>query len=235
MVTFTDLSENFPTSWEWNFGDRSTSTEQNPVHTYEKKGTYTVILTVTNDLGSDTLKKAKYITVLVSTTAGPTADFTADVTEGTAPLTVQFTDQSTGDPTSWSWDFGDGGSSTAQNPLHEYATAGTYTVSLTVTSEAGTDTLSIGDYITVTGSAVGPTADFTSDVTSGDAPLTVQFTDRSTGEPISWVWDFGDRSTSTEQNPQHTYVKKGSYTVSLTVSDDTGSDTLKVRKYIVVT
>jgi PKD repeat protein len=234
-VTFTDLSTggNINT-WNWDFGDRSTSTEQNPVHTYEKKGTYTVTLTVTNDLGTDTLKKAKYITVLTGSAEGPTAAFTADITEGEAPLTVTFTDQSTGDPTGWSWDFGDGTTSTEQNPVHEYTAAGAYSVSLTVANDAGSDTMTMRRYITVSAPNLGPIADFNAEPLTGAAPLTVQFTDLSTGSPISWEWSFGDRSTSTEQSPQHTYVKKGSYTVSLTVSNADGSDTLKVSKYIIV-
>ena len=162
----------------------------------------------------------------------PTADFTASPTSGCAPLTVSFTDQSTGDITSWSWDFGDGNTSTEQNPTHTYTAAGTYTVSLTVTGPGGSDTETKVDYIAVYDT---PVADFVGSPTSGDAPLTVDFTDQSTGNPTSWNWDFGDGNTSTAQNPTHTYNNPGTYTVTLTVSNDCGSDQVTKVDYITVT
>ncbi len=128
VVRFTDTSENGPTAWEWDFGDGATSTEQNPVHTYKKVGTYDVTLTVTNVAGSDSTE--------TTVTAG-IIDFTASVTSGAVPLAVKFTDTSDGKPTAWEWDFGDGEASDEQNPDHTYETAGTYTVTLTVTYPAG--------------------------------------------------------------------------------------------------
>ncbi|MBD3382934.1 MAG: S8 family serine peptidase, partial [candidate division Zixibacteria bacterium] len=127
-VIFTDQSTGTIDSYNWDFGDGGTSTAQNPSHTYASGGTYTVELTVTGPGGSDTETKTDYITVNV----GPSAAFVGSPTSGTEPLTVSFTDQSSG-ATSWSWDFGDGGTSTAQNPTHEYTSAGTYTVELTAT------------------------------------------------------------------------------------------------------
>ncbi|MBN1194674.1 MAG: PKD domain-containing protein, partial [Methanomicrobiaceae archaeon] len=155
------------------------STDQDPSFTYSTPGTYTVSLTATNAAGSDDEVKTGYITVNVPPVA-PTAGFTADVTEGDAPLNVQFTDQSTGDtPLSYAWDFDNDGTvdSTEQDPSFTYSTPGTYTVSLTVTNAAGSDDEVKTDYITVTVPPVPPTADFTADVTEGDAPLVVQFTD----------------------------------------------------------
>ncbi len=144
-VQFTDLSGGRPTSWHWDFGDGTSSTTQNPQHTYTTPGTYTVTLTATNEYGSDTETKTDYITVY-----GPvTAQFTANVTGGTAPLAVQFTDLSTGGPTSWLWDFGDGNTSTAQNPQHTYTTAGLYTVTLTASHPYDSDTETKTAYITV--------------------------------------------------------------------------------------
>ncbi len=158
-----------------------------------------------------------------------TADFAGDPTSGCAPLTVAFTDFSTGgDITSWDWDFGDGGTSTAQNPAHEYLAAGTYTVSLTVSGPAGTDTETKTNYISV---SAAPTADFSGSPTSGSEPLTVQFTDLSTGQPTTWSWDFGDGGTSSEQNPSHTYPA-GDYTVALTVTNGCGSDVETKTGYI---
>lgn len=151
-VQFTDLSTNNPTSWSWDFGDGSgTSTAQNPSYTYQSAGTYTVTLTATNAYGSDTETKTDYITVTQPSTDPPVADFSGTPTSGDYPLAVQFTDLSTNNPTSWSWDFGDGvGTSTAQNPSYTYNAAGTYTVSLTATNAYGSDIETKVDYITVT-------------------------------------------------------------------------------------
>ncbi|WP_456442762.1 PKD domain-containing protein [Caldithrix abyssi] len=165
-------------------------------------------------------------------TPAPTAAFTADPTSGCAPLSVQFTDQSSGDITSYSWDFGDGATSTAQNPQHTYNNPGTYTVSLTVSGPGGSDTETKVDYITVYEPI---TADFSGTPTSGDAPLSVSFTDQSTGTVTAWSWDFGDGATSTEQNPTHTYNTAGTYTVTLTASNSCDSDTQTKVDYITVT
>ncbi len=167
----------------------------------------------------------------------PVADFVGDPTSGDAPLTVNFTDLSTGDPTSWYWDFGDGvGTSTEQNPSYTYDSEGAYTVGLTATNAYGSDTETKADYITVTSSEVPPVADFVGDPTSGVMPLTVNFTDLSTGDPTSWYWDFGDGvGTSTEQNPSYTYDSEGAYTVGLTATNAYGSDTETKADYITVT
>ncbi len=165
--------------------------------------------------------------------AAPVANFTGTPTSGSAPLTVAFTDASTGSIASWAWDFGDTGTSTAQNPSHVYAAAGTYTVSLTVTGPGGSDTLIRTDYVTVTAPAP-PTANFTGTPTSGNAPLTVNFTDLSTGSITGWSWDFGDTSSSTLQNPGHVYAAAGTYTVTLTVTGPGGSNLMVRTNYISV-
>ena len=164
----------------------------------------------------------------------PVANFTGTPTSGTAPLTVSFSDSSTGSPTSWSWDFGDGGTSTAQNPSYTYNNPGDYTVTLTVTNSAGNDTLVRPDYISVSSPGSPPVADFSGTPTSGTAPLTVSFSDSSTGSPTSWSWDFGDGGTSTAQNPSYTYNNAGDYTVTLTVTNAFGNDTLVRPDYISV-
>ncbi|HKM24197.1 MAG TPA: PKD domain-containing protein, partial [Corynebacterium sp.] len=153
------------------------------------------------------------------------------ITGGTAPLIVQFTDLSTGGPTSWLWTFGDGNTSAAQNPVHTYTTAGTYSVNLTATNEYGSDYELKTDYITVYGPV---TAQFTATPTAGIAPLTVQFTDLSGGRPTSWAWTFGDGGTSSEQNPQHTYTTAGTHTVTLTASHPYDSDIETKTAYITV-
>ncbi|MEN8006690.1 MAG: PKD domain-containing protein, partial [Candidatus Krumholzibacteriota bacterium] len=164
----------------------------------------------------------------------PTAAFSGAPTSGTFPLTVNFSDLSTGAPTSWSWTFGDGGTSTQQNPSYTYTAAGTYTVSLTATNATGSDTDTKVDYITVT-APPPPTAAFTGTPTSGSYPLDVTFTDQSSGAPTSWSWTFGDGGTSTQQNPSYTYTAAGTYTVSLTASNAYGSDTDTKVDYITVT
>jgi PKD repeat protein len=111
--------------------------------------------------------------------------------DGTAPLTVAFTDNSTGAPTSWTWTFGDGGTSTARNPSHVYTAAGTYSVTLTATNALGSDTITKANYIAVT-PPVPPVAAFTGSPLTGITPLTISFTDNSTGAPTSWAWTFGD-------------------------------------------
>lgn len=167
--------------------------------------------------------------------AAPSGSFVAATTSGEAPLTVQFVDSSTGSPSSWAWSFGDGNTSSEKNPVHTYSSAGTFTVTLTVTNDDGSDTVSKTGYITVSKTTGAPAASFVAATTSGESPLTVQFVDASTGTPTSWVWSFGDGGTSTVQNPSHTYSSTGTYTVTLTASNAGGSDTISRSGYIAVT
>ncbi len=148
-VKFTDTSTNSPTEWYWSFGDGDTSSDQNVTHTYTSTGTYTVGLTAYNSAGSNVTSASDYITV-VSGTVTPDVSFTADVVQGAIPLTVQFTDTSENSPTSWLWSFGDGVSSTLQNPSHTYSESGTYTVKLTAANGGGSNTVTRSGYITVT-------------------------------------------------------------------------------------
>jgi PKD repeat protein len=231
-VAFTDTSTNSPTSWSWTFGDGGTSTARNPSHTYAAAGTYSVSLTATNALGSNTLTRTNYITV--TPPIPPVANFSGSPTSGVMPLTVAFTDTSTGSPASWSWTFGDGGTSTTRNPSHTYTTAGTYTVTLQVTNAAASNTLTRTNYITVT-PPPPPVANFSGSPTSGVIPLTVAFTDTSTNSPTSWSWNFGDGGTSTARNPSHTYTVAGTYTVTLQVANAGGTNTLTRTNYITAT
>jgi len=366
---FTDSSQ-AASSWLWQFGDGQTSTAQNPTHQYTSMGTFTVTLTATNQFGSDDEVKVDYITVTAP--QPPIADFVASATDINLNNSIDFTDLSLENPTSWSWTFAGGtpGTSTAQNPTGiTYTTVGTFDVTLVATNAQGTDTMTKVGYIsvsekpycasngntfsmewisrvqmsnvdnssgaagytdftgitcdleggttvnviltpgfsggvwteywkiwidynddhdfedageevfagyastTVTGSftvasginkvtrmrismkyasyptpcesfTYGEVEDYTANVfTAGtNYPpvagftyttncLTANFTDTSTdpngaGDIVSWLWDFGDLSTSTQQNPSHTYAAEGTYTVSLTVTDSGGlSDT----------
>ncbi len=230
-VVFTDASTGDITAWSWGFGDGGISTVQNPTHNYTSVGVYTVTLEVSGPGGSDTKTKTDYIIV---SHALVIANFSAQPTSGTAPLNVQFSDGSAGDVTTWLWNFGDGATSTVQNPSHSYASAGTYTVSLTVSGPGGNDIETKADYITVSQSTTPLDAAFTANPQSGQPPLNVVFTDGSTGDITAWSWGFGDGGISTVQNPGHIYASAGTYTVSLTVSGPGGSDTETKAGYIIV-
>ncbi len=229
QVEFQDLSTGYISEWLWDFGDGNSSTEQNPLHVYETADSFSVSLTVEGPDGLNTLVKENYIVV---NEAQPVAVFAADTTGGIAPLTVQFADSSTGTITEWSWDFGDGETSDEQNPEHTYTVADTFSVSLSVSGPGGSDTCVKTNYIIVIEPA--PIAAFAVDSTAGAYPFTVQFSDSSSGVITEWLWDFGDGSSSDDQNPLHEYTTADSFTVSLTVAGPGGSDTMIKEKLIVV-
>lgn len=166
----------------------------------------------------------------VSAADVPTANFTSNITNSSAPLSVQFTCTSTGQPTSWEWNFGDNVTSNERDPVHTYNTPGNYNVSLTAINDAGNNTIIKNDWITV--SYPAPTADFTADKLECLVPLSVDFTDLSTGNITSWYWEFGDGNTSTEQNPTNVYITPGIYTVKETVTGPGGNNTLIMSDYI---
>ena len=223
------MPSNAPTSWLWDFGDGNTSTLENPEHIYAVPGTYTVTLTSKNSAGSSTAVKQFLVTVTSTqhVVGGPDISFTATPLVGSTPLVVQFTDQSTLSPIRWVWNFGDGNTSTDQNPSHTYVTAGTFDVSLTATNTVGTNTGTQIGYVTVAVASLVPVAAFNVSPPSGVVPFTASFVDISTNNPTSWLWNFGDGSpTSVLQNPQHVYASPGVYTVTLTVSNQYGSNTI---------
>jgi PKD repeat protein len=161
--------------------------------------------------------------------------FTASPTFGFAPLTVVFTNTSTGDCSTSLWGFGDGATSTLTNPTHVYLVPEAYTVSLAMSGPGGTDTLTRPNCITVHEPVE---ANFTASPRSGEAPLIVQFTDMSSGPVATREWDFGDGAVGTLQYPSHVYMT-GTYTVALTVRAVEGSaalpggtDTLTRTNYI---
>ncbi len=205
---FTDMTTGNPISWLWNFGDGTTSSMQNPIHAFPTAGTYTVCLYAGNPCGQDTLCQTVTIVCPVSTAA-----FSNSVTG----LSASFTDNSSNNPTSWAWDFGDGNTSTMQNPTHTYATDGTYNACLIVSNACGSDT--ICNSVTV----VCPNVSASWSNTMANEVVT--FTDNSTNTPTVWAWDFGDGNTSTLQNPVHTYTTAGTYTVCLIATSACGSDT----------
>jgi len=131
-VQFTDTSAGTPASWQWNFGDGTTSTAQSPSHTYATAGSYNVTLAVTNSSGSNTTSK----TLNIAPASALVADFIYNPSAPVQGQSVQFTDTSTGSPTSWQWSFGDGATSTLKSPSHTYAVAGAYGVTLTINANS---------------------------------------------------------------------------------------------------
>ena len=216
-VSFTDTSTNSPTSWNWSFGDGSTSPVQHPNHTYAASGTFSVTLTATNSGGSDSETK----NITIETAGGaPIADFTYAPSSPTVNQNVSFTDTSTNDPTSWAWAFGDGDTSTTRNPSHGFKNSGTYNVTLTATNGIGSSNKTKS--IVVEG--IEPVTDFTFSPEAPTTTTSVQFTDTSTGSPISWSWDFKDGTTSSLQHPTHTFTTPGTYNVKLTATNASGSN-----------
>lgn len=227
VFTFVDRSTGPVTSRLWTFGDGSTSSLTSPTHTYARPGQYTVTLLVTgNGLVSQVSKP-----VLVS---GPlTASFVFAPSAPTTSTTIQFTDISSGAPASWSWSFGDGTTSQAQNPTKRFTREGTYDVKLTV--ERGGETASTTSRITVDDDvAVTPVvvAAFDASTTTPTVGEAVAFTDRSSGAPTQWLWEFGDGVTSTERNPRHEWAVAGTWTVRLTASNG-GSSSIAMRDIVV--
>lgn len=146
QVTFEDLSSSSDSvinSWFWTFGDGQSSDQQNPIHTYEAEGSYTVTLRVGDGVKADEETRFDFVFVGEGQ-SNPSAAFQAVPSTGNAPLAVRFLDRSTPGSTpinSRLWDFGDGGTSTEQDPVHVYTRAGTYNVSLTVSNATGTDSV----------------------------------------------------------------------------------------------
>jgi parallel beta-helix repeat protein len=235
-VQFNDTSCGNASSWQWNFGDGTpNSTEQDPVHVFDAISTYTVTLTVTNVAGVVTLEKIDYITALP---LPPVVSFTANVTRGITPLCVQFHDMSTNSPTEWLWNFGPYNPiDIVKDPVVIFFTPGNYSIALAASNAGGMNGMHTDDFITVLHQP--PTASFTANVTSGNRPLCVQFTDTSSSHwsnaTASWQWNFGDgTANSTARNPVHTYTSPGTYAVALTATNDGGNGSINKTDYITV-
>ena len=228
-VNFTNLTSGDVSGYSWDFGDGNGSSATNPSHVYTSAGTYTVSLIATGPGGSDTAVCSSCITVEDPPPPPPVAAFSLTPSSGESPLSVAFTNESSGDISGYSWDFGDGNGSTSTQPLHIYTGAGTYTVTLTATGPGGSDLAICSACVTVTDPPPPPSApiaDFAVSTTSGEAPLFVSFTNQTSGDVSSYSWDFGDGNGSTATNPSHTYTSAGVYSVTLTATGPGGSDTL---------
>lgn len=228
-VVFSNLSSG-GTSYLWDFGDGKTSTATSPANTYSTTGTYTVTLTATGPGGTSKLARPNYVTV--TEPAPPVVNFTGTPTSGGVPLTVAFNNQTTG-ATNYHWSFGDGNTSTATSPANTYANTGNYTVTLTAIGPGGTNVLTRANYINVT-NLPPPVVNFTGTPTSGGYPMTVTFTNLTTGA-TSYSWAFGDGKTSTATNPVNTYASSGTYSVTLTATGPSGQSVLTRANYITVT
>jgi M6 family metalloprotease-like protein len=232
LVNFTDMSTGAFNSWRWDFGDGDTTNQnsQNPTHVYTIPGSYNVKLVVSGPAGADSLTRTNYIDALWPP---PVAQFTVSDTSVIAGTVVDFTDASSGSVDTWLWHFGDGDSSTAQNPSHMYSGSPktAYTVDLTVTGPGGSHTRTKNNLIHV---YTPPTADFAGDFLFGPAPHSVNFTDLSTGARNRWLWDFGDGDTTNQtwQHPSHTYANPGQYDVKLRVDGPAGPDSVTKTAYI---
>ncbi len=227
VVGFTSTIAGTVSSYSWNFGDGTASTLQNPSHSYAAGGPYSVSLTVSGPGGSKTVSKTNYIT---ASAPAPVANFTSTITG----LAVNFSNSSTGSITGYAWNFGNGATSGFQNPSYTYATAGTYTVSLTVTGPGGSSNKS--GSITVAAPATSPTSNQApegsivspSNTLTVESGTTVNFqgigSDPDGNTPLTYSWDFsGAAAASVQQNPRVQFnTPGGPYAVKLTVRDAKG-------------
>ena len=209
-----------PYAFAWNFGDSGTSSAQNPSHTFTTAGTFSVNLTVTDAAGSHA--SAAPLSIVASPLSQLVATSSASPTSGAAPLTVNFAASASGGtaPYTFAWNFGDGGTSSSQNPSHTYMAAGTFSATLTVGDAAGVHASPAPISITAT-SAAQLAATSSASATSGLIPLTVNFTGSASGgtAPYTFAWSFGDGATSSMQNPSHTFSSVGTFSVILSVTD----------------
>lgn len=229
VVHFQEQSSGNPTQWQWNLGNGSNSQQQNPVTSYFTPGTYNVKLVIKNASGSDSITKTQFIVVR----ANPVAAFSVSDSLDCFPQTIQFTDISgagSGNITQWTWDFGDGNISVNQNPVHTYAQAGNYTVTLKVINNFGCEKT-----VTRPGAIkLGATnADFSYiNNTPCVVPANVSFNNASTAA-ASYQWDFGDGNISVSQNPVHNYLSAGTFNVRLIASNTSNCVDTMTRQVII--
>lgn len=225
-VTYTNNSSSGPWQYNWDFGDGATSTVMNPsAHTYATWGTFTINLITSSNYCSDTASQSIIIIPPI-----PISDFTGKQT-GCKPVTVAFQNKSQY-ATSYSWNFGDGSTSNLENPIYTYSQPGVFTVSLTATGPGGISTTIHTDSIVVNET---PTAYFVSNpkvVYLPSEPVTLF---NLSGNADSYLWDFGDSTTSTDESPQHLYTAAGEYTITLIASTNAGCiDTFAIENAVKV-
>ncbi len=223
-LQFNNTSTAAATAYRWYFpgGNPSTSTDKNPLVTYDNPGKFDVSLYAYNNFFSDSIGIANFVEVKTE----PVASFTNAITG----FKSSFSHQASG-ATFYFWDFGDGRASFEENPTHDYGVEGEFDVKLIVQNECGQDTFEkhIAVYIV-------PKVNYAADTIRGCAPFKVQFTDKSSIDVIEWDWQFenGNPATSKEKNPIVVFDKKGRYTVKLTVKNTNGTNALTRPQYIQV-
>lgn len=217
-------------SWAWNFGNGQNGTGPTPAAAiYTLPGTYNVTLTVTDNKGA-TGTLTKVVTVNPPPNQSPVANVTATPTAGNAPLLVQLSSAGSADPdgavTGYSWNFGNGQTSTSPNPSATYSSPGTYVVSLTVTDNDGASAVK-STTITVNPANLPPVPVITASTLTGPAPLTVSLNGAGSSDPdgsiTAYAWDLGNGDTATGPLASLTYTTAGSYVVKLTVTDNRGA------------
>ncbi|PWR75169.1 PKD domain-containing protein [Methanospirillum stamsii] len=212
--------------YSWDFGDGATSNVMNPVHCYRQKGIYWVKLKYYYGTIAGEVSKPDCIKVLDPELF---VDFSASPTNGSAPLTTQFS--ITGNPTNIIWHFGDGSDDvTEMNPRHQFVYPGNYSPTLTYCLAGSCDKISKFNYIEV---EQGNDIDFIAERTNGTAPVCTRFV--VTGEADDFKWDFGDGGESYEESPVHCYADSGAYTVSMTYTRDGAPYTITKNRYLVYT
>ncbi|TAE01279.1 MAG: PKD domain-containing protein [Bacteroidetes bacterium] len=222
-ISFTNKSKN-TNAYLWDFGDGELASVDNPKHTYNQGGIYTVTLTARASVGEDRVSKT------VNVPMQPLANFTIiGGGDCKAPCEITFQNRSV-NTKKYTWDFGDGSTGTSKDPKRKYLRGGTYTVRLTATGDGGTDrfsrTISIGD------STKAPVANFV--IVNGECafPCEITFTNASVNA-TEFRWDFGDGNRSSVKSPKYQYGKAGVYTVRLTAINELGIDemlqTVKVK------
>lgn len=228
-------------AYNWNFGDGTTGAGQQISHVYATDGNFPATLTVTDDDGEQHTSIAQIIAVAVANVA-PTAVFGVDINSGNNPLTVNFNSvgsaDSDGSIATYDWDFGDGTTGTGTNASHTYTTAGLFFTFLTVTDDGGLSTISASQTISVFPTNVAPVAAFVVDTASGEVPLAVAFDGSSStdsdGSIADYSWDFGDGSSGAGQLVSHTYSTVGSYSATLTVTDNQSAQNTSSAQTITV-
>jgi PKD repeat protein len=232
-VFFRDGSIGAVDEFRWEFGDGQAGSGERVTHVYERPGNYTATLTLLGPGGSS----RKTIAIEVLEPGRAAADFKGKPLKGRGMLEVAFENLSKNGK-KFTWDFGDGKTSTEVEPVHVYTEPGLYTVRLTVENDLGKDEKIRGKYIKVA-HPDEPIADFRAMPKEGEAPLEVYFEDLSSGDLAEWSWDFGDLRSgsdnrSAERNPTHVYKTPGHYTVRLRVKGKHGEDDEEKVRYILV-
>ncbi|MBX7241693.1 MAG: PKD domain-containing protein [Bacteroidia bacterium] len=232
-IFFFNISSNITGSL-WDFGDGTTSTQTNPVHTYTTPGLYTVTLIVTNSINcKDTLTLTDYIDM-----NGLPVAFDTDTTIGCVPATIQFTDNTVQNVpiVQWSWDFGDGNTSSTQNPSHVYTTGGVYDVTLSVLDANGCiSEMVMPQYIQINDPQASFIANYPVNCVNNPITFTSTSTGAGTGPYYQWSYGDGGSSTLSTPTPTHSYNQNGSYSVTLTITDIQGcSDSYTANNMITI-